>query len=192
MLPLNNCSITSIYGENRQGRFHRGMDMISASGDRLVKAISSGIVRIIAYEEDGFGYYTTIQQQDGYRAIYAHLDSINVQTGQIIEAGDVIGIEGNTGNSTGIHLHLELRSEPYSTSDSIDIATYLGIENKTGLVRPLTQFEIGQEIEALQYLIENGRITSGDYWLNALMIVKNLDFLFIKWANDVAYLNLYM
>ena len=192
MLPLNNCSITSIYGENRKGRFHPGIDMISASGDRLVKAISSGIVRIIAYEEDGFGYYTTVQQQDGYRAIYAHLDSISVQTGQIIEAGDVIGIEGNTGNSTGIHLHLELRSEPYSTSDSIDIATYLGIENKTGLVIPLTQFEIGQEIEALQYLIENGRITSGDYWLNALMIVRNLDFLFIKWANDVAYLNLYM
>lgn len=192
MLPLNACSVTSIYGENRSGRFHRGIDLISVNGDRIVKAITGGTVRLIAYEEDGFGYYTTVQQTDGYRAIYAHLDSISVQSGQQIEEGEVIGIEGNTGNSTGIHLHLELRESPYSTANTVDIATYLGIENKMGLAIPLTSFETGQEIEALEYLIENGRITSGEFWLDALSIVRNLDFLFVKWANDVAYLNLYL
>lgn len=191
MLPLNNAYVTSTYDENRLDRNHRGIDLISMSGDRNVKAIFSGTVRTIAYEANGYGHYVVVQQTDGYRAIYAHLESINVTQNQVINKGDIIGVEGSSGNSTGIHLHLELRIAPYAQGDNYDVAKYLGIENKIGPVESLISFNDDQAIEAIDFLAMNGRVFSEDYWLNALDIVNNLSFIFVKWANDVAALNLY-
>ena len=56
-----------------------------------------------------YGYYVVIRHSDGYETLYAHLSRFDVTSGQRVERGQVLGISGNTGLSTGPHLHFELR-----------------------------------------------------------------------------------
>lgn len=133
MLPLNNARVTSPYGIVRSdGKIHKGIDFISTSGDRMVKAIQAGVVRGTLIDPTGFGNYVSIQHDNGTRALYCHLEEFRCRAGDKVKAGDVIGIEGETGNSTGVHLHVELREADYTPNKHIDIAKYLGIENKRG------------------------------------------------------------
>lgn len=133
MLPLNNPRITSPYGITRSdGKVHKGIDIISTSGDRQVKAIKDGVVRGTFVDPYGFGNYVSIQHADGMRALYCHLEEFRCRAGDNVKAGDVIGIEGETGNSTGVHLHLEIREPDYTPSKHIDVAKYLGIKNIRG------------------------------------------------------------
>lgn len=138
-LPLNNCKITSPYGIERTingvKSVHKGIDLISNSGDREVKSIGDGVVRGNFNDPNGFGNYVSIEHADGKRVLYAHLASFKKKAGDIVKAGDVIGIEGSTGRSTGIHLHLEARETPYLPHNRINIADYLGIKNEVGLVK---------------------------------------------------------
>lgn len=151
-LPLNNCEITSEYGIVRNdGKIHKGVDLISTSKDRNVKAIRSGVVRVTPYEKDGFGNYVSIQQEDGFRALYCHLEKVLVKSGDIIEEGQIIGIEGSTGKSTGVHLHLELRKAPYDADDYIDIAEYLGIKNTEGPVNYIENYELLEYLGIMDY-----------------------------------------
>lgn len=190
ILPLLEPSITSLYGTRRaDGKVHTGLDMISLRGDKNVKAIADGVVRVTVKSTTGFGNYISIEQEDGIRALYCHLESFKVKVGDKIKAGDVIGIEGMTGNATGVHLHLELRKSPYKSSDHINPAEYLGILNQLGRVQEVVVvpvFETGED--ALNYLIERNRILDADYWTSALAIVNNFDWILIKWANDVVNL----
>ena len=134
MLPLRNSKITSEYGINRNGKIHTGLDLISGSGDRQVRAIAGGVVSVVAFDRYGYGNYVSIKQPDGYKTLYCHLESTSVKVGQAIKEGDLIGIEGTTGNSTGVHLHLEMRKAPYAKGDHIDVAKYLLIKNQKGAV----------------------------------------------------------
>ena len=166
MLPLKDCKITSPYGVERTingvKSVHKGIDLISVSGDREVKSISDGVVRGNFNDPNGFGNYVSIEHADGKRVIYAHLASFKKKPGDKVQAGDVIGIEGNTGKSTGIHLHLEVRDTPYMQRNHIDVTKYLGIENKVGLVKEkeLTKEEqkeiikkkVGLDDNSIQYL----------------------------------------
>lgn len=153
MLPLKDCEITSPYGIERiingVKSIHKGIDLISNSGDREVKSIDDGVVRGNFNDPNGFGNYVSIEHLDGKRVIYAHLASFKKKKGDLVKAGDVIGIEGSTGNSTGIHLHLEVRETPYLQHNRINIADYLKIENKVGLVneKELTKEEQKQLIK---------------------------------------------
>ena len=114
ILPLKDTKITSEYGIIRKdGKLHKGIDLISLSGDRNVKAIRGGVVSFSGYDRTGFGNYVVILQEDGYKTLYCHLKSYNVNKGDAIEEGQAIGIEGMSGNSTGVHLHLEIRKSPY-------------------------------------------------------------------------------
>lgn len=133
MLPLNNARVTSPYGITRgDGKVHTGIDLISTSGDRQVKAIKGGLVRGTFVDPYGFGNYVSIEHTDGVRALYCHLEEFRCRAGDMVKTGDVIGIEGETGNSTGVHLHLELRETPYLAHHHINVAEYLSIENKKG------------------------------------------------------------
>lgn len=134
MLPLNNPRITSPYGITRSdGKIHKGIDIISTSGDRQVKAIKAGVVRGTFVDPYGFGNYVSVQHtEDNKRALYCHLEEFRCRAGDNVKAGDVIGIEGETGNSTGVHLHLEIRKPDYTPSKHIDVAKYLGIKNVKG------------------------------------------------------------
>lgn len=87
------------------------------------------------YDPAGFGNYVSILHKDLHKSLYCHLKSYDVVQGQEIKEGQVIGIEGTTGNSTGIHLHLEIRESPYKTDNHINVANYLGIGNKKGKVK---------------------------------------------------------
>lgn len=97
---------TSGYGY-RRGRFHHGVDIDLETGD-LVSAIFSGKVRISHYSRS-FGNVVVIRHDNGLETLYAHLSRRMVEPGDVVEAGEFIGLGGNTGRSSGSHLHLEVR-----------------------------------------------------------------------------------
>lgn len=101
--------ITSLFGWRESfHRVHHGVDLALHIGD-TVRAAVSGTVELIAYDHDGYGHYVKMSHPDGMETIYGHLQYPIVAQGQYIYAGQPIGIGGNTGNSTGPHLHFEAR-----------------------------------------------------------------------------------
>lgn len=98
--------ITSKYGPRR--RMHKGIDLKVLKGD-TIRAAFNGKVRIKAFERRGYGYYVVLRHPNGLETIYGHLSKILVEENQIVRAGETIGLGGNTGRSTGSHLHFETR-----------------------------------------------------------------------------------
>ncbi|WP_169334231.1 peptidoglycan DD-metalloendopeptidase family protein [Nocardia abscessus] len=101
--------ISSHYGP-RGGKHHGGLDLAAPSGTPIYAATGGTVVKAGNFG-DGYGYQVRIRSADGTETIYAHQTpgSIRVQTGQRVAAGTVIGAVGSTGNSTGPHLHYEVR-----------------------------------------------------------------------------------
>lgn len=152
ILPLKDCKVTSQYGIIRNDKkLHKGIDLISTAGGRNVKAIRSGTVSFAGYDPTGFGNYVVILQEDGFKALYCHLKSYSVKENDSIEEGQIIGIEGTSGNSTGVHLHLEIRKEPYGRDDHIDVAEYLGIKNEDGPVNYIDNYELLEFLGIMDY-----------------------------------------
>ena len=99
---------TSAYGP-RWGRQHAGVDLAAGSGSP-VRAVTAGRVQSAGVER-GYGNCVRLLHPDGTVSVYAHLSALSVTQGQVVQAGDLLGEEGNTGNSTGPHLHFEIRSD---------------------------------------------------------------------------------
>lgn len=91
----------------RDGRMHKGIDINLNRGDAVVAAFD-GMVRI-AQSKGAFGNVVIIRHYNGLETVYAHLSKIKVKKGQIIKGGQLIGLGGNTGRSSGPHLHFEVR-----------------------------------------------------------------------------------
>lgn len=91
---------------HRWGKLHKGID-IARPSDRTIKAADNGKV-ISAGFSSSYGYKVEIDHQNGYRTLYAHLDSLSVSAGETVTKGSKLGVMGSTGNSTGVHLHFEL------------------------------------------------------------------------------------
>jgi len=87
---------------------HRGIDIVSEHGE-VVVAADGGEVVYSKWESSGLGYLVIVDHGDGYWTYYGHLYGFYVGVGQVIERGDLVGQIGNTGNSTGPHLHFEIR-----------------------------------------------------------------------------------
>lgn len=104
--PLEDAVLTSPYGE-RWGRLHAGVDYGATIGTPL-RSMGSGEV-VGAGPMSGYGNYIDIEYTDGSVSRYGHLDSISASVGDDVEPGDVVARSGNTGQSTGPHLHLEIR-----------------------------------------------------------------------------------
>lgn len=102
--------------------YHTGVDFAVPTGTS-VKAVGAGKV-VSAGWEGSFGYQVVIRHADGRYSQYAHLSAISVKDGQSVGAGQRIGRSGSTGNSTGPHLHFEVRTGPGFGSD-IDPVAYL-------------------------------------------------------------------
>lgn len=108
-MPTPSRLITSNYGYRRTfGRMHKGLDIKVYIGD-TIRAAFNGKVRIVAYERSGYGKYIVIRHPNGLETIYGHLSKQMVKEDQIVQAGEPIGLGGNTGRSTGSHLHFETR-----------------------------------------------------------------------------------
>ena len=105
-----------IHGDVRQ---HHGVDMAAPTGTPI-RSFADGTVTF-AGPRGGYGNVVIVQHADGYETRYAHQSAIDVAVGQRIRAGEVVGRVGSTGQSTGPHLHFELRHH----GESMDPAPYL-------------------------------------------------------------------
>ncbi len=99
-------TITSYYGD---GRGHKGIDVGSKTGTPIYAA-QSGTV-ITATYQSGYGYYIVIDHGNGYKTYYAHCDKLLASVGENVSQGQVIALVGNTGKSTGSHLHFEIEKD---------------------------------------------------------------------------------
>lgn len=106
MMPYGG-NITSRYGQ-RGARTHKGIDIVGPVGSKIYAA-DDGVVTYADYEDGGYGNIVKINHNNGYETFYAHCHTILVKSGEIVKKGDVIATVGNTGRSTGAHLHFEIR-----------------------------------------------------------------------------------
>jgi murein DD-endopeptidase MepM/ murein hydrolase activator NlpD len=107
-LPISNPVTTSGFGY-RWGRLHAGEDFAVSTGTPLV-SMSTGTVAF-AGEESGFGNLVEIRYWDGTVSYFAHMSVVSVNVGESVEPGEIVGQSGNTGHSTGPHLHLEIHPD---------------------------------------------------------------------------------
>ncbi len=106
-MPTSSRVITSQYGR-RWGRMHKGLDIKVYIGD-TIRAAFDGKVRVVRYEASGYGNFVVIRHNNGLETIYGHMSKQLVREDEQVRAGDPIGLGGNTGRSTGSHLHFETR-----------------------------------------------------------------------------------
>ena len=106
-MPCKSRVVTSNFGA-RWGRAHKGLDIKVYIGD-TIRAAWAGKVRIVKYEGAGYGKYVVIRHNNGLETIYGHMSAWLVEENQTVKAGQPIGLGGNTGRSTGSHLHFETR-----------------------------------------------------------------------------------
>jgi murein DD-endopeptidase MepM/ murein hydrolase activator NlpD len=161
------------------GVWHGGVDLVSE--DRNVRAVRAGTVlrsRMAPNNGDSdrtweWGNYVTIAGSEGRQVSYAHLAERLVEVGQYVSEGQIIGIEGNTGRSTGRHLHLEVRDWNGLQEDP---CAYIGIENIAGYVwkpkEPWVEQASTWAQEAADWAVRKGIIQGkggGDYgWQDSL------------------------
>jgi biotin carboxyl carrier protein len=112
--PVDNTSVNSPFGP-RWGKQHTGVDLVANAAN--VKSPADGVVEIAAIKNDDCGGTITINHADGFKTGYCHMQKINVQPGQKVFQGDVIGVSGGgptdvgRGKSDGRHLHFTLRKD---------------------------------------------------------------------------------
>lgn len=106
-MPTTNTKITDVFGYRpRRRRVHNGIDIKVQKGDTIYAAFD-GKVRITAYQRRGYGHYIVVRHNNGIETVYAHLSKKLVVEDQVVKSGEPIGLGGNTGRSTGAHLHFE-------------------------------------------------------------------------------------
>ncbi|MGC5531115.1 M23 family metallopeptidase [Streptomyces sp. SR-10] len=123
--PLASANVTTQYrasGASWSSGYHTGSDFQAASGTPVL-AIGPGTV-VSAGNSGSYGNEVVIKHEDGMYSQYAHQSSLNVSVGQTVTGGQQIGLSGSTGNSTGPHLHFEVRTGPGYGSD-VDPIAYL-------------------------------------------------------------------
>jgi murein DD-endopeptidase MepM/ murein hydrolase activator NlpD len=99
-----------VLGRITQGYWygHRAIDIGAPSGSAVL-ATDGGFISFAGWTDVGYGYLIVVDHANGFATYYAHLSNIYVMEGQAVDRGKVIGAVGNTGNSTGPHLHFEVR-----------------------------------------------------------------------------------
>ena len=184
MLPYKSqqCRLTSCYGYRTHPikgwrHFHGGVDLVGINSEEIV-AVADGTVvrsRIVTNKSDAtweWGEYIAITGVDGKTIYYCHLAKRLVNVGAKVKAGDVIGIQGRTGQATGNHLHFEVRDG----SKQINAAEYIGIKNAIGAYDGLKV--------AVDKLANLGVIDNPAYWYDSNDI-DYLDEFIIKCADKV-------
>ena len=99
--------ISSRYGP-RDGEFHYGLDIAADSGTPIAAALN-GVVIEADWKNDAYGYAVMLQHNNGLQTLYGHASKLLVQPGDRIRLGETVALVGSTGNSTGPHVHFEIR-----------------------------------------------------------------------------------
>jgi murein DD-endopeptidase MepM/ murein hydrolase activator NlpD len=117
--PTRGGFMTSGYGE-RWNSFHKGIDIAGDIGDDVLASMDGNVI-YAQYNDGGYGNLIIIEHEDDMNTYYGHLSNFYVKVGDKVKKGDVIGAVGNTGFSTGPHLHFELRvdNEPVDPTEYI-------------------------------------------------------------------------
>lgn len=137
-LPFNGqFKVTCIYGQKGnlwKSGVHHGIDLVGMTNHN-VYSICPGIVERAGWDSGGFGNYVRIKEDGTENRIYlAHLASIKVKVGQKVTYTTIVGIMGSTGNSTGLHTHVEIREfKDGAMVRRLDPAAYMGIPNQKGI-----------------------------------------------------------
>ena len=181
MLPLKNMRISQEYGVINPKRkyakgYHPGLDGVADGKDKGVYDIGTGVILLARFapgrggaNPPGWGNYVIVRQEDAHDVLYAHLAQVAVTQGQRVRPGDKLGLQGATGNVSAAHLHLEIWRGSWTDRNDINPADYLGIDNKPGEVRYLSEMR-----KAVNILQQNGVINSPDYWLSNAVIGKQV------------------
>lgn len=117
--PTRGGYMTSGYGE-RWNSFHKGIDIAGNIGDDVLVAMDGEVI-YSQYNDGGYGNLIIVKHEDNMNTYYGHLDDFYVKVGEKVKKGDIIGAIGNTGFSTGPHLHFELRVD----DEPVDPTNYI-------------------------------------------------------------------
>jgi murein DD-endopeptidase MepM/ murein hydrolase activator NlpD len=114
-MPCSHYStINSKYGYRKSfGRMHKGIDLKAQIGDTIRSAFD-GQVRLTKFDRSGYGFYVVVRHYNNTETVYGHLSKFLVKSGQYVKVGQPIALSGNTGRSTGPHLHFEVRYMGYA------------------------------------------------------------------------------
>lgn len=136
----------------RRYLFHFGIDIKLQKGDS-VRAAFDGLVRVTKYDRHGFGNVVVIRHVKGLETIYGHLSKVLVNPNQTVKSGDLIGLGGTTGRSTGCHLHFEMRymGEPFDPDCFYDFENH--ILKKDTLAISKDNFEYLIELRKAKYCV---------------------------------------
>jgi murein DD-endopeptidase MepM/ murein hydrolase activator NlpD len=145
----NKNAVTSDFGFRRGWRFHYGIDTRLKTGDSICSSFD-GMVRIVSRGR-AYGNYVVIRHFNGLETVYAHLSKTLVKINQIVRSGEIIALGGNTGRSTGPHLHYEMRylGQPISPKDIIDFDACTAKYRKLDLCAE--HFAYARELEKIRY-----------------------------------------
>ena len=108
----NGYTKTSDFGWRRlrgENDYHKGVDLVG-KGSKHIYPVNNGTVVYVKKSPKGYGQHLLINHGGGVWSLYAHLSTIYVKDGQTVNKNTILGVEGSTGNSTGTHLHLEIRN----------------------------------------------------------------------------------
>jgi murein DD-endopeptidase MepM/ murein hydrolase activator NlpD len=130
--------VTSNFGP-RGRRFHNGIDLKVKVGD-TIRAAFSGRIRVRRYNRGGYGYFLVLRHKDGVETIYGHLSKFLVASNQEVKAGQPIALGGNTGRSTGSHLHFEVRvvGNPINPAKMFSFTDYMPLRKTYYVVKDET------------------------------------------------------
>jgi murein DD-endopeptidase MepM/ murein hydrolase activator NlpD len=125
-LPMKG-RVTSGFGRrsdpfNHRPAFHGGIDFKGSIGDKVM-ATADGVVKETGFDRNGFGNYVILNHGNGYETLFGHLSKISVQQGGVVGRGDIVGLMGNSGRSTGPHLHYEVHWQ----GKAVDPKKYLSV-----------------------------------------------------------------
>lgn len=107
--PTSGWHVSQVFGHTSFESNHTGIDLDSRSGTTIYAAASGKVSSVTRGWGGGYGNHIVISHGNGFSTLYGHLSAFKVSSGEYVEAGEVIGIMGSTGWSTGTHLHFEIR-----------------------------------------------------------------------------------